>query len=714
ARAARERRGVIVNDVAQAEDFLPNPLLPDTRAEMALPILAGEELLGVIDLQSEARNKFSEEDILVQNTLSAQVAIALQNARSFQQSQQRARQLELVSDVSAELSAVLDRVELVNYAAKRITQAFQLYHIHIYVADPAERNLFLAAGNGRAPCQHVGKNYIVGITEEVSLVTTVARERKPILANDVTREARFLPSQFLPETRSQMVIPMTVGERFIGVVDLQADTYNAFSNEDLVIFSTLTSQLAVSLANAYSFEQTQRRAQEMQTVAELSAQIASSLDRDAMLTTVCDQARQRFDLYHAHIYLLDDRGQRLVLAAGAGEAGRVMVRNHHAISLEQPRSIVAQAAREQRGVINNDVRSSQDFLPNPLLPETKAEMAVPIIAGDALLGVLDVQSSQVNRFTQDDVSVKSTLAAQIAVSLQNARLFEEQRAAQQALLQQATILDNSNDFIALTTLEGEVLYLNPGGARMMGFPTPEAAIGSRIQDYHKPEGTQLMLEHGVPTILERDIWRTENVLKRLDGVMIPVDQTLFLVRDDAGHPLNIGSIMIDITERKQAEVEQSLLLEVAQELNAVTTPQELLLAGLRFPFLSGATSWGTSTTSMWTRTASPNGPQSRRPTPTRPKAAPARWARASTCQTSRWLKSGPPTRKARSSPGMCMNTRLLTKQAVPFMPSLVSSPAWCSRSIRTGVGWASTSCNRRITRPLRQATSAFLPPSCGR
>jgi GAF domain-containing protein len=120
----------------------------------------------------------------------------------------------------------------------------------------------------------------------------------------------------------------------------------------------------------------------------------------------------------------------LVLHTGAGEIGRQMVAQGRQINLYQEQSLVARAARTRLGVVVNDVQTEPGFLPNPLLPETRAEMAVPLIAGSQVLGVLDVQSATVGRFTEEEVSIFTTLASQVAVALQNARRYNE---AQRAL-----------------------------------------------------------------------------------------------------------------------------------------------------------------------------------------------------------------------------------------------------------------------------------------
>ncbi len=124
-----------------------------------------------------------------------------------------------------------------------------------------------------------------------------------------------------------------------------------------------------------------KRATELQTVAEVSTTTAKTLEPDRLLQTVVDVTKERFDLYHAHIYLADDSWKTLLLAAGAGEVGRKMVAEEHTIALDAEKSLVARAARERQAVIVNDVRDDPAFLPNPLLPETRSEMAVPMIVG---------------------------------------------------------------------------------------------------------------------------------------------------------------------------------------------------------------------------------------------------------------------------------------------------------------------------------------------
>lgn len=184
-----------------------------------------------------------------------------------------------------------------------------------------------------------------------------------------------------------------------------------------------------------------RRATEMATVAQVSTAVATVLDPRELLQSVVDLTKQSFGLYHVHIYVLNEKGDRLVLTAGSGEVGRQMVEQGWEIPLDREQSLVARTARSRKGVIVNDVRTDADFMPNELLTDTAAEMAVPLISGDEVLGVLDVQSDEAGHFTESDMVTQTTLAYQVAVALQNARLYER---TQQALTEAEALYAGSS------------------------------------------------------------------------------------------------------------------------------------------------------------------------------------------------------------------------------------------------------------------------------
>ena len=190
-------------------------------------------------------------------------------------------------------------------------------------------------------------------------------------------------------------------------------------------FNSMTSQLQETLSGLE--QRVAARTRDLATVAEVGTATATILESKRLLQEVVDLTKERFNLYHSHIYLLDEEARLLVLTAGAGEPGRVMVAEGRSIPLDREQSLVARAARERKGVTVNDVTQAPDFLPNPLLPDTRSELAVPMVVGGNVIGVFDIQSDQVGRFTESDVNIQTTLAAQLATSIQNVRSFEQSK-----------------------------------------------------------------------------------------------------------------------------------------------------------------------------------------------------------------------------------------------------------------------------------------------
>lgn len=194
-----------------------------------------------------------------------------------------------------------------------------------------------------------------------------------------------------------------------------------------------------------------KRAAELEVVAQVGMAAVTIGDPVQLLQNVADLIQRSFNLYHTHIYMLNEAGEALDLTASSGAVGQQLVTQGWRIAFSHPHSLVAQAARARQPAIANDVRASADFMPNPLLPDTQAEMAVPILAGDRVLGVLDVQAAETGRFSPDEARITATLAAQVAVALQNARQFEQ---AQRQAEREALVNTIGQQIQSATTVEG--------------------------------------------------------------------------------------------------------------------------------------------------------------------------------------------------------------------------------------------------------------------
>jgi nitrate/nitrite-specific signal transduction histidine kinase len=157
--------------------------------------------------------------------------------------------------------------------------------------------------------------------------------------------------------------------------------------------------------------------------AQVSRQLSAIVNSKELLLTVVEELQRAFNYYHAHIYLFDETHTRLVMASGTGEVGQTLLARGH--SIPRGRGLVGRAAEGNVPVLVPEVSKDPDWLPNALLPETQAEVAVPIATGDQVLGVLDVQHNLPNGLTQADADLLRSVADQVAIALQNARLYEQ-------------------------------------------------------------------------------------------------------------------------------------------------------------------------------------------------------------------------------------------------------------------------------------------------
>jgi signal transduction histidine kinase/DNA-binding NarL/FixJ family response regulator/CHASE3 domain sensor protein/HAMP domain-containing protein len=203
-------------------------------------------------------------------------------------------------------------------------------------------------------------------------------------------------------------------------------------------FNLMTTRLRNTISSL------QKQTQQLETLVETNQRLASKLNIDELLQSITQRIQNEFHFYHTHVYLLDDSGQALYLAHGSGEAGTQMKAAGYNIPLNAVQSLVAQAARTGQTVRVDDVQQAPNWLPNPLLPDTRSEMAVPIIANKHVVGVLDVQDDKTAGFDDSDARLLLSLANQVAVALTNATLFEQYQHRTLELANAKAIAESAN------------------------------------------------------------------------------------------------------------------------------------------------------------------------------------------------------------------------------------------------------------------------------
>jgi len=169
------------------------------------------------------------------------------------------------------------------------------------------------------------------------------------------------------------------------------------------------------------------RTEKMETSAEISRQLTTMLDLEELLAFVVERIGVQFNFYHVHVYLMNDSTDKLVMVEGVGDVGQQLKAQRHTLKFGQ--GIVGQVARTGQAIRARNVEAIPNFFPNPLLPNTKSEMAVPLRKGHLVLGVLDIQSNKIDDFSESEQQFIQSIADQLAVAVDNARLFKRTETA---------------------------------------------------------------------------------------------------------------------------------------------------------------------------------------------------------------------------------------------------------------------------------------------
>lgn len=379
---------------------------------------------------------------------------------------------------------------------------------------------------------------------------------------------------------STPIIKLAAAAENIARGDLSREvSVDAGRNDEIGIlsraFNLMTSRLRELIGTLE--QRVAERTQALTNVAEISTVAATYNNEQEMLETVVHLTQRRFGLYHAHVFVFDEASNELRIVACGWKEGDEHEGTHGTttIPLEQEQSLVARAARTKQAVIVNDVRSDAGWLPNPLLPDTASEMAVPLIAGEKVLGVLDVQSDRLNAFTQADADVQSTLANQVASAVQNARSFTEIQ-HNQALLSDALkaarlgnweydfendLFSFSDEFYAIfrTTAEqvGGYKISSADYARHFVHPDDALLVGTEIQK----------------ALDSKDRHFTTNLEHRIifsNGEVGYIAVSVNVERDENGKIIRWYGANQDITERRRLEEQNRKRAIQAESLDTIT------------------------------------------------------------------------------------------------------------------------------------------------
>ena len=386
--------------------------------------------------------------------------------------------LQTLFDLGRQVTAVLDLDELLHRIPQLIRQLTEFQAFAVYLIDPKRGDLAMAYAEGYP--EDVPTTVRLRVGE--GIVGTAVAEEHPILVNDVLADPRYVP--IVPETRSELVVPLRRKGKVFGALNLLSHSVGQFTEVDEAILRQFAAAVAVGIENARLFEGERKYAETLEVLAEAGRDVWAVLDLDELLTRIAQLAKRLIDYRTFGILLLnEDTGElEMKLALKYGEQTTLA-------PVKMGEGLVGYAAAHKEIVVVPDVAAEPRYL--KAVDDVRSEAVIPMLVKDRLVGTIDIESPELDAFSKSDIEVMTLLASQAAVAIENARLYETIRANELRL-------ENELRFAQRV----QVALLPPGlpkrlkGVDVAARFAPAREVGGDLYDFLLPDTSSLVVAVG--------------------------------------------------------------------------------------------------------------------------------------------------------------------------------------------------------------------------
>ncbi|HMD87586.1 MAG TPA: GAF domain-containing protein [Anaerolineaceae bacterium] len=397
----------------------------EIRAIAILPLWASKRHLGYFLLLSEEKHQFTAREMRSYPPLVDQMAISLENLRLFQQTEASLAETGLLYKISSGIAQASNPQDLIFIVVGNIMPAQADQTIILQVSQETDGNPvaleFVGAHDIKGENHLIGRHinvssfpFILSLFEEVAVIEDVAHSNL-----DQSSKKTLLEMSI----NSVAIVPFHSGRRLTGAMIVGSRQCTKFEPQEARLLQIAGNTIGVSLERQRLLREAQRRALELQSAAEIARDTSSTLSLETLLSRIVTLVVERFNFNHSSIFLLDESSKFAIIQESTGDAGKELKLRMHKLAVGS-KTIVGTVAGSGNPVVVNDTSQSDIYFANPLLPETRSEMGIPLKLGKKVIGVLDIQSNRTSAFSQDDIAVLQVLADQIAVAIDNAKAYE--------------------------------------------------------------------------------------------------------------------------------------------------------------------------------------------------------------------------------------------------------------------------------------------------
>ncbi len=419
--AAISGRPKRVPDVTGETDYVR--IDPETRSEVCVPLKVNNRVIGVINAESSQLDAFSEEDEQFLETLASQLALAIENVRLLEAERGQRLAAETLRRATASITSSLELETVLEQILIHLEELVSYNSASIFLIE--EDHLYAVAGRHFVdPVKILHKRYPL---ENDPLTLEIQQTGRPIIIQDARQDPRFQDWGELGYVRGWLGIPLVARDRVTGLLTLDSEIPGAFGDGEATLAQALANQAAMAIDNARLFEASQRQALELSGLYETALTVSSVLVIDALLARLREQVTRLMNPDGFGIFLYDAERERFEIGLAVEDGADVPGMTGMTIPVDQG-GLTGWVIQSRSSLLIGDMlKDHLPIEPRHITLPARSWLGVPLIARDRLMGALTIQSFKPDAYQPSDLRFMESLAAQIAIALENARLFDEAR-----------------------------------------------------------------------------------------------------------------------------------------------------------------------------------------------------------------------------------------------------------------------------------------------
>ena len=569
---AKTKRPLLITDLATNLKYLRQRARRyNLQGALGIPLLAQEQVVGVMNIFFRKSPRISTETVTSLETVGHLIGAAIENAGLFDKLQKQTQELSALYETALATGSVLDTDILLRRLHEQTQKSISpdALMVALYKHDTDQFEIALTCEQGKIIKPQINSSYSF---EKGGLFSEVMRSRQPLLVTDMqSHYISAAPELISQSTRTWLGVPLIARNQIIGVVSIQSFKPYAFSQTERRFLEAIAGQVAVALDNARLFESERRRRQEIEAVQRGSLSLIASLELPQVLEAILKATLNLIPAMDTHIFLYSDE-KKLTFGAAMWADGR---RLDHPFSEPRQHGLTYTVARSGKMIIVEDMKTHSLFSNTPSEWDGSI-LGIPLKIGNRVVGVMSIAFSQARRFPQSDLDTLNLLAAQAAIAIENARLFERSQqeinkrketteALRKSEEKYRLLIEQSND--AIYFLRNDRFELvNRKFEELFGYSKAEATASTfSLMDLVASKSRQLTLERQEKrrrgeTLPSRYEFTALHKSGREFEVELSVSE--FVYQDS----MAVQGILRDISDRKRFETQ----LRQAQKMESIS------------------------------------------------------------------------------------------------------------------------------------------------